>query len=163
VREALLQSQVRFGQQERLLSQMLQDARDEYRTARKVEKGVARGVAKAARTAKPVIRKGYAEAGLTRTEANTEAERVLSSLSAAADPHRAAFARESAGAERRSAAAQNQALQELELRRVGAHQGRAYAVSAARAKRDADVAKIKRERQPCRQLQLSGARLLLTA
>lgn len=146
VRQARLEAKVRYGPEEAALKELLHEAKQTLKFNVSSERGVAEGIRAALREAKPALTKVYSDAGRSMEQANADVERDLAKLSSAADPQKAASAREIAGARRRLLEATTQAQQELQARSVGAAQGAAYAIRGHQAEFQQDVAKIHRSK-----------------
>ena len=139
---AQAEARVRYDPTVRTLTALLQDAKDELQAGVKQANYGAKATARAVAAARPVMEKVYQDAGAGQGEAKAVLDQDLRSLSAAADPYKAASAREAAGASRRLHEAASQALAGLTERAVGAQAGRQYAVQKARSDYQASRAKI---------------------
>jgi hypothetical protein len=147
LRQAQLETQVRYGPEVSALQELLHQARQDLRQGIAAESGAAEGIKAAANAARPEITRIYGQAGQTQQQANQDVSHDLSTLSSAADPYRAVTSREAAGAKRRLSEAFAGAATELEQRKIGAEQGRAYAVRNHLAQYHQDVGQIHRRRQ----------------
>ena len=114
--DALLEANVRFGPQESALAELLAGERSNRITSIKGAEGAAKAATAVAQASREPLRKSYHQAGLTRQEANADADRALAGLGTAADVFRGAVARERANAKTRIAEAQASALRGVDER-----------------------------------------------
>ncbi len=128
LRQAELESRVRFGPESGGLRQLVREARRDLETGIKAEEGAAEGIKAAADHARPEIRKVYGDAGRAYDEADSDVQKALSGLGGGANEQRGVLARESANARRRLAEGFARADTELGARKVDAEAGRAFAV-----------------------------------
>lgn len=128
LRQAQLETHVRYDPEKQALAELLHEARSDLRTGLAQEAGAADGIKAAVSAAEPEIRRVYASAHGDLREADAQLRGDLSTLSASADPYRAVAAREAAQARGRLDTAFAAAHTELQDRKVGAEAGRAYAV-----------------------------------
>jgi hypothetical protein len=132
-RDAQLETGLRFGDQETALASLLASERQSRINTIRSAEGAARSATASAQASRPVLRKIYEEAGLTRQEANQDADTAMSGLGQAADVFRGAIARERAQAKTRIGESQASALGGVE-ERVGQ-----IALGAQAARNQADT------------------------
>jgi hypothetical protein len=142
VKQAKAEAWLRTNPEASALTQLLHDARNNYKSSVSVETGAAKGVAAAANAAIPKVSSYYDAADQTRASAQSVVDQKLAPLSAVADDIRAASAREAGGAQRRLAETRASTLGEFQSRKVDAQAGAAFALQSARATRDSSVGKI---------------------
>lgn len=146
LRQARLETQVRYGPEKRALAELLHEARSDLRTGLAAEAGAADGIKAAVTAAQPELTKHYAAAHGDLRQADAQLKGDLSTLSASADPYRAVAAREAAAARGRLDDALARAQGELVQRKVGAEQGRAYGARNQLAQYQQSAEKIHRQK-----------------
>ena len=135
-----------FGPQKFALDELLRGYRSDVKRGVQADEGAARGIIAATKAASPIVKRVYDRAGEATGVVDRDLAGQLAPLSPAADPYRAVAARESAGTRRRMEESEAGALSELQQRRVGAQQGRGYAVGNLIGEYRQNAAKVRRSR-----------------
>jgi hypothetical protein len=131
LRQAQLDSQVRYSPEAFALSSLLQQAASDYGQRVKAERGAARGITAAISATVPKTKADYGQALKFGRQQQSTVNRKLAGLSSAADDIKAASAVEAGGAQRRIGEERANAVNELRQRRSQAAAGAAFAVSQA--------------------------------
>src|SRR4051812_43196032 len=101
LRQAVLDAEVRYAPEAFQLSELLHQARSNYLTQVKIERGTARSVKAATRATIPKTKKDYQESLRFGRQQQNVVNQKLGGLGPAADDIKAASVRESSGAQRR--------------------------------------------------------------
>ena len=139
---AVAESVVRYGPQREQLTSLLDQARGAYKGDVTATKAGAKSIVMHARRAAKPTKAIYNEATGAQQAAASDVSNAFSALGAAADPYRAATAREQGGAKTRIAGQRAEALQDLRDREMEARAGKVYGIKQARTNLSGDVAKI---------------------
>jgi hypothetical protein len=147
LRRAMQEAGLQYGPQIRALSELRQDAAGRYRSGVRAARGSAAGIQQAVREARPVIGDAYADSLASAGVAEQDVGAALAGLGAAADPFRAAVAREQGQASTRIGEARAGALSDLARRSTDAVAGSEYRIQDLTRRRDSEFGRINRERK----------------
>lgn len=145
--QAALDTLTRYGPQKSVLAQLQREAIEQYAGTVRGAAGAARQTQQSIKEARPNVAAIYDNAGLGAKQTGALLGSDLSSLSAAADPYKAAAAVEQAGAVSNLQRGKSQALNELAQRMVQAKEGGQFAANQASTKLGQELAKLGLKRQ----------------
>lgn len=130
---AQAESKVRYGPKQTALSALIGEAQSNYAADKKAAKSGARSSIVHARRARKPLKAIYNEATGAADSAASDVSAAFGNLGAAADPFRAATAREQGAARTRLVTAKASGLKELSDRQVEAKVGRQFALQEAKS------------------------------